>query len=51
MDAGSQFSRQCCVDQPMPVDPALASEGVGHDLYAEMSFAARAMAGVALVQM
>lgn len=43
--------RQCPVYHAMPFDPALSPESLRHDIEPEMTFTARAMSGMAFMQM
>jgi hypothetical protein len=44
--AAGKFGGQNCIDHPVPVDPTLSAERIGHDGDTEMSLAAGAVAGV-----
>jgi hypothetical protein len=47
----SQLVRKRLVDHAMTLDPALSFECFRHNMYSEMSFSARPMAGMSLVLM
>ena len=49
MHAAGKLARQRRVDHAMAFEPALPAKGLGHDIDAEVRFAARPMAGVAFV--
>jgi hypothetical protein len=51
MHAAPKLARQHRVNHAVALDPALSAEGFRHDVEAEMGFAARPMAGMALVVM
>ena len=51
VNATGEIVGQYRVDHAMTIDPALASEGLRHDIDAEMALAARPVSGVSLMQM
>ena len=49
--AAGEFRGQRRIYHAVAIDPALPFEGLGHNINAKVCFAARSMAGVALMQM
>ncbi len=51
VNATSEFRRQQRIYHAMAVDPALPFERIRHNMYPEMGFAARPVAGMTFMQM
>jgi feruloyl-CoA hydratase/lyase len=51
MHAALQLARKCGVDHAVALEPALSAEGLRHDIEPEMGLAARAVSGMAFMQM
>ena len=49
MHAAGKLARQRRVDHAVALEPALSAKGFGHDIQAEVRFAARPVAGVTFV--
>lgn len=51
MHAAPEFRSQRRINHTVALDPALSFEGGRHNIYPEMSFAARPVAGMAFMKM
>jgi len=51
MDAAGKLTRKCLVDHAVPLDPALSTECLRHDMNPKVRLAARPVPGVALMLM